>query len=184
MADKGRSTPGPESQSAAEALLPRLYDELRAQAARYLKRERSDHTLSPTALVHEAFVRLVGIPGAAVVDDTHFAALAAGAMRRALVDHARARAAAKRRPEEGVIRLDTGVSFTPRRESQPVDVLAIHEALERLSTLHERQSRLVELRFFGGMTTAQAASALGISLPTAEADWRMARTWLHRELSR
>jgi RNA polymerase sigma factor (TIGR02999 family) len=165
-----------------ESLLPRLYDELRAQAARYLNHERPNHTLSPTALVHEAYARLAA--GTPINDDIHFKALAATAMRRALVDHARARAAAKRSPQEGFVGLDTGVALSSSEQAKPVDVLALHEALERLAALHERQSRLVELRFFGGLTTEQAAQALEISLATAEADWRMARTWLHRELSR
>jgi RNA polymerase sigma-70 factor, ECF subfamily len=176
--------PGAGKQERAEALLPGLYADLRAQAARLLKGERANHTLSPTALVHEAYVRLSGGGGADIKDEVHFAALAATAMRRALVDHARARRAAKRRPGDGMVRLDSGASLTPRERAEPVDVLALHGALEELATLHARQARLVELRFFGGLSTAQAAGALGISLATAESDWRMARTWLHRELSK
>lgn len=182
MAPDPQDSPRPERSASPEALLPQLYDDLRMQAARLLKRERADHTLSPTALVHEAYVRLRGL--SEVRDRVHFAALAATAMRRALVDHARARAAAKRRPEDGLLRLDTGVGWAPQDEARPVDVMALHEALEKLAVLHERQARLVELRFFGGLSTAEAAESLGVSLATAEADWRMARTWLHRELSR
>lgn len=176
--------PSPARPMPADALLPRLYEDLRAQAARLLRHERAGHTLSPTALVHEAYGRLAGGAGAEVSDPVQFAALAAAAMRRALVDHARAPGAAKRRPREGLIRLDSGVGLSARGEAAPVDLLDLHAALEKLQQLHERQARLVELRFFGGLSTAQAAAALEISLATAEADWRMARTWLHRELSR
>ena len=181
MADARPRAHGPD-RGGSGSLLTRLYDDLRAQAARLLRNERADHTLSPTALVHEAYMKLAGGAGE-VKDSVHFAALASTAMRRALVDHARARAAAKRRPEDGVLRLDSGLALTPRSPTRPIDVLALHQALETLASLHQRQARLVEMRFFGGLTTAQAAAALDISLATAEADWRMARTWLHRELS-
>jgi RNA polymerase sigma-70 factor (ECF subfamily) len=164
---------------AAEQLFPLVYDELRALAARCLRRERADHTLQPTALVHEAYLKLVDQAAVAGKGREHFVGIAARAMRQVLVDHARRHSAAKRGGGRRRIMLDSSVAS---EKQDPVDLLALDEALERLSALDERQGRIVELRFFGGLTTKEAAELLGVSLSTVEADWRMARAWLHRAL--
>lgn len=164
---------------AAEQLFPLVYDELRALAARCLRHERADHTLQPTALVHEAFLKLVDQAAVAGKGREHFVGIAARAMRQVLVDHARRHSAAKRGGGRRRIMLDS--SFASGQENL-VDLLALDEALEGLSALDERQSRIVELRFFGGLTAKETAALLGVSLSTVEEDWRMARAWLHRAL--
>ena len=170
-------------EQAAARLFVAVYDRLRALAARYLRAERGGHTLQPTALVHEAYLRLVG--GRAVKFDgrTHFFAIAARAMRQVLVDHARGRAAAKRgRDPERVTLADT-LGLVANQEARQLDVLALDDVLRRLERLDPRQARVVELRYFGGLTIAEAAGALGVSTRTVEDDWAMARPWLARELS-
>jgi RNA polymerase sigma factor (TIGR02999 family) len=162
----------------ANPLEPRIYAELRSLAAGYLRGERPGHTLQPTALVHEAFLRLGSLSGCAE-SPARFKALAARTMRNVLVDHARRRAAAKRGGERQRVTLDEGLAFLARGE---LDVLALHEALERFAALDERAARVVELRFFGGLTEPEAAEALGVSLRTVEGDWRMARAWLREAL--
>jgi RNA polymerase sigma factor (TIGR02999 family) len=167
--------------SAVARLLPLVYEDLRAIARRYLDHERSGHTLQPTALVHEAFLRLFGAEGVQPSDRTHFLSVAAVAMRRILVEHARARAADKRGGNERRVTLDSRAAIAGESE---VDVLALDEALQRLAALDERQARVVELRFFGGLSMDEVAALLGVSKRSAEADWTLARTWLHHELSR
>jgi len=167
---------------AATRLLPLVYDQLRALAASYMRRERPDHTLQPTALVHEAFLKLVGVGGAAAARDrTHFLALAARAMRQILVDHVRARRCEKRGGGLDRVTLEDTLGVTGSDGSR-LDLLDLDRALDRLAELDERQSRMVELRFFAGLDGAEVAAALGLSERTVRADWRMARAWLKREL--
>jgi RNA polymerase sigma factor (TIGR02999 family) len=162
-----------------DSLLPLLYEELRAVAAGFLRQERRDHTLQPTALVHEAFLRMKGRGPAELEDPARFRAAAAVAMRRILVDHARARRAGKRGGDLRRVSLDEGWGISRGGE---VEVLALHEALEELAALDERQARVVELRFFGGLGEQEIAAELGVSLRTVEGDWRMARAWLRGKL--
>ncbi len=155
-----------------------------AEAARELQQvvydELTGHTLQPTALVHEAWVRLVGSEGPGPEDRVHFVRVAARAMRNALVDHARAKQAQKRGGGAARAPIDP---LLVAYEENDVDVLVLHEALERLAAVDEQLARLVELRFFAGLTTDQAAPVLGVSVPTVHRRWRMARIWLRRELS-
>jgi RNA polymerase sigma factor (TIGR02999 family) len=162
-----------------EAILPLVYDELRALAASHMRRERSDHTLQPTALVHEAFMRLLRLPEGAVQNRVHFFALAAMAMRRVLADHARRHRAAKR--GGGAARVDLDVADGA---AGPRDVAAddLDAALDDLARLDPRHARIVELRFFGGLSIEETAEVLEISPATVKRDWVLARAWLHREL--
>ncbi|MFO0830228.1 MAG: ECF-type sigma factor [Phycisphaerales bacterium] len=175
---------------AAERLAPVLYDELRALAGVLMQNERAAHTLQPTALVHEAFVRLARPSGGGAVasDRVHFMAIAAKVMRQVLIDHARARRAQKRSGGAAVLTDVTMLEQTPSqpfRGGQPgeLDVLDLDGALEALAREYPRAASVVELRFFGGLSTPDVASVLGISLPTAERDWALARGWLHRRLT-
>jgi RNA polymerase sigma factor (TIGR02999 family) len=166
---------------AADALLTLVYDDLRALAARYMAGERSGHILQPTALVHEAYLRLVEHDRIDWRGKTHFFAMAAIQMRRILVEHAREAVAEKRghRPAR--------VSFADdqRITNQPsLEILAVHEALERLGQRHSRQSEVAELRLFAGLTVKETAHAIGVTEMTVSRDWRVARAWLARELSR
>lgn len=156
-------------------LAPDAYDTLRRIAASYLERERAGHTLQPTALVHEAFIRL---SDGSYADESHFRAAAATAMRRILVDHARARGADKRGGGRLHITLVDGVTA----EEPDIDLLALDEAIRALSGLSARRARVVELRFFGGMTAAEIGATLGIATKTADADWYFARAWLRKRL--
>jgi RNA polymerase sigma factor (TIGR02999 family) len=164
---------------ALDRLAPLVYDELRRQARRQLRGERAGHTLQPTALVHEAFLRLVGQRRAQWQNREQFFAVASRAMRRVLVDHARARMAAKRGDGQTLVVLDEA-----RVPSAPpaVDVLALDQALDRLAAIDPRQARVVELRYFGGLSAPETATALEVSLATVNRDWAMARAWLFREL--
>jgi RNA polymerase sigma factor (TIGR02999 family) len=161
-------------------LLPRVYDAMRQMAGGYIQRERADHTLQPTALVHEAFLKLIDHDGATYEDRRHFMAIAARAMRQILVDYARRRSAAKRGGGLGRVTLDEGLMGA---KSQAVDLVALEDALQELKTLDSRKSQVVELRFFGGMTNQDVAVVLGMSPKTTEADWYMARAFLRRALS-
>jgi RNA polymerase sigma factor (TIGR02999 family) len=170
---------GAGDRSALDALLPVVYAELHRQAERALRRETPGHTLQATALVHEAYLRLVEQDHARWQNRAQFLGVAAHLMRRVLVDHARARHAAKRGGAAEAVTLgDVDVA----REAPGVDVLALHEALERLAGLDPAQARLVELRFFGGLTIEETAEALGISPATVKREWATARAWLRREL--
>ncbi len=166
---------------AAERLLPLVYEELRSLAAGYFRQERPDHTLEPTALVHEAFMRLVDQTAVAWKDRTHFFAVAATAMRHILTDHARKRNAAKRGGNWDRITLDDAV--TPPVESS-IDIVALDNALTKLAALDIRKHRVVELRFFGGLTVDDVAQVLDVSRTTVEGDWRGAKAWLSLELSK
>jgi RNA polymerase sigma-70 factor, ECF subfamily len=164
---------------ALEKVFPIVYDELRALAAVHLGRERRDHTLQPTALVHEAFLKLVDQENQRWQNRAHFLCIAATAMRRILVHHAEARGAAKR----GGDRRRTELLEAESPFDEPAeDLLALDEALRRLEALDPRKSRLVELRFFAGLDEAEAASVLGVSARTVERDWRLAKAWLRKEL--
>jgi RNA polymerase sigma factor (TIGR02999 family) len=168
--------------AAAEPLMDAVYGELRRLARLHLQRERRDHTIPATALVHEAYVRLVDQQRAQWQSRTQFFAVASKVMRRLLVDYARARAASKR-GSGATLSLDdmsADVGGVPAA-GQP-DVLALDRALEKLSQLDARQARLVELRFFGGLTVEEAATVLDIAPITVKRDWALARTWLYREL--
>lgn len=165
---------------ALSELLPLVYEELRRLAEAYFRNERDAHTLQPTALVHEAFVKLAGGGEVRATSRGQFLALAAKAMRNILVDHARARDREKR--GGGWARVTLTVADAKAGADRELDVLALHEALERLSALDERKGRLVELRFFGGLGEREAAEVLGVARSTAAEEWRMARAWLGREL--
>ena len=165
---------------ATEKLIPLVYAELRDLAARHMRRERADHTLQPTALVNEAFLKLVDQRTVTWQNRAHFLGVAAQAMRRILVDHARRRNAAKREGGERVT-LDDAVAVT---EERSLDLMMLDDALTRLAALDERQGRVVELRFFGGLDIEQAAEALGISPATVKRDWLFAKAWLQRELNK
>jgi RNA polymerase sigma-70 factor (ECF subfamily) len=167
--------------SAVERILPAVYDELRERAASYLRRERPGHTLQPTALVHEAYMRLVDQDRIDWRGRAHFLAAASETMRRVLVDHARTRKRHKRGGGAFQVTLDEEVAGAEERD---FDVLAVHEALERLAAVDERQARVVELRFFGGMNLDEIAEVLAISPRTAWGEWRHARAWLTAELAR
>ncbi len=165
---------------AGDRLLPLVYEELRRIAGGFMARERAGHTLQPTALVNEAFIRLAGQKDSAWQSRSHFMSIAAAAMRRVLVDHARARAAEKRGGGKDPLTLREGLIQSPTGD---VDVLALNEALERLTQLNARQGRVVELRFFGGLNVEEAALVLGVSAATVKRDWQHARAWLRRELA-
>lgn len=156
-----------------------LYDELRRIAAAALRRERAEHTLQPTALVHEVYVRLSGTSPGQWQDRAHFIAMAARAMRRVLVDHARARNAVKRGQGGILVSLD-GIDVPAATSA--ADLVVLDATLERLAALDERQARIVELRFFGGLTVEETAAVLEISPRTVKREWQMARAWLQREL--
>lgn len=165
--------------AALDRLTPIVYAELKALAARTLRGEREGHTLQTTALVNEACLRLLGQRGLDPDNRAQFAALAAQAMRRVLVDHARRRAAAKRPTSDQRIAIEE--IDLPEAEA---DLLGLDEALQRLSHISPRQARVVDLKFFAGMELEQIADVLDVARPTVVRDWRMARAWLQRELSR
>ena len=168
------------NQQALDELTPLVYRELRQLAASCLRKERDGHTLQPTALVHEAYLRLVK-PGSLRIESRgHFFALASQLMREILVDHARSRKAGKR---DGGSRLTLDEAAELSR-SNDVDLLALDDALTQLSQMSPRQSRIVELRFFGGLSIAETAEFLEVSHATVEREWSVARTWLYREINR
>ncbi len=167
-------------EKAHERLLPIVYDELRRRATSMMRRESSGHTLQATALVHEAYVRLVKQDRTDWQGRTHFFALASQMMRRVLVDHARGRMRAKRGDGKAHVELDEGAVLSPERDA---DVLALDEALDRLAEVDEQQAKIVVMRFFGGLTVDEVAQALGMSKRAVEAEWTMVKAWLRRELS-
>ena len=166
---------------AAARLLPLVYDELRAVARSQLKRERAGHTLQPTALVHEVWLHFMKGAELDLSNRSHFLAVAGKAMRRLLVDHARTRGAAKRGGGWERITLSEQSGPTPRADVE-VDVVELHDALQRLERLGERLAQVVELRFFGGLTVKETAEVLGVAPVTVEKDWTKAKAWLRREL--
>jgi len=167
-------------QGAIDRLLPLVYDELRSLAGSLMRHERDGHTLQPTALANEAFIRLIDQHSIDWKNRAHFFALAAQAMRRVLVDHARARGAIKRGGDRRRIALaeDAAIGL-----DQLDDLLALDEALHQLARLSERQARVVELRFFGGLSIEETAEMIGVSPRTVKGDWRVSRAWLERELA-
>lgn len=168
-------------QAALDELLPLVYDDLRRQARRYMRGQTPGHTLQTTALVHEAYLRLAGQSAVDWQSRAHFFGVAAKAMRSILVDHARARSAAKRGGSARAITLNDAGKIPGPQIS--VDVLALDDALARLGELDPRKSQLVELRYFGGLGIDEAAAVLGVSPTTVKREWTTARAWLRRELS-
>jgi len=160
--------------------MPLVYDELRRVAQNYLSHERPDHTLQATALVHEAYLKLVNQTSVDWRDRAHFFGLASQMMRHILVDHARRHQAAKRGGLAQRLTLVEAVSFPEKKE---FDLVALDEALTRLAQLDPLQSRIVEMRFFGGLTIEETATALGVSVATVNREWRLAKAWLLRELT-
>jgi RNA polymerase sigma factor (TIGR02999 family) len=171
---------GRGDKEALDKLMPLVYDELRRQAARYLRREQAGHTLQTTALIHEAYVRLVDQRNVQWQNRAHFFGIAAQMMRRILVDHARTKKRAKRGGSDVRISIDDA---TVAVKGQDLDVVALDEALDRLARIDEQQSRVVELRFFSGLSVEETAEVMGISPATVKRDWSMAKAWLHRELT-
>lgn len=167
---------------ALDALLPLVYDELHRQAARFLRNERREHTLQPTALINEAYIKLIDSADINWQGRTHFFAIAATQMRRVLVDHARAKHRMKRGGDDIRIPLEeVNVAVSARAD---VDLIALDEALDRLAERDEQQERVVELRYFSGLSLEETAEVLQISRATVARDWEAARAWLHRELTR
>jgi RNA polymerase sigma-70 factor (ECF subfamily) len=165
----------------AEAkLIPLVYAELRRLAAHYLRGERADHTLQPTALVHEAYIRMTKLHDLDWQSRSHFFATAAIVMRRILVDYARAQQANKREAFRDAISLEGALVVSPGRSPE---LIALDEALDRLAKLDARRSRIVELRFFGGLSEEETGAVLGISERTVKRDWRIAKAWLYNEIN-
>jgi len=167
---------------ALDALLPLVYTELHRQASRYLRRERSDHTLQTTALIHEAYMKLVDQREVNWQNRTHFFGIAAQMMRRILVDYARQRHRAKRGGIAEDLPLEEAALVVS--EERSVDLVALDEALTRLAEFDERQARIVELRYFSGLTIEETAEVLRISPATVKSDWNVAKAWLRHEITR
>jgi RNA polymerase sigma factor (TIGR02999 family) len=172
---------GQGNQEAREALIPLVYDELRRVARRHLRRERPDHTLQSAALVHEAYLRLVQHEAPEWQNRAHFFGVAAQLMRHILVDHARNRLAAKRGAGITRLTLNPEIALPQKRE---VDVVALDDALHKLAGLDTQSCRIVELRFFGGLSIEETATVLGISAATVSRDWTTSRAWLQREIKK
>ncbi len=172
---------GNGDRSAANRLMPLIYDELHGLAARYMQREAPGHTLQTTALVHEAYLRLIDQSRVDWKGRAHFFAVAAEMIRRVLIDHARQRRAAKRGGSAHRVTLTDSIGAC---EQEQVDLLALDEALNELSALNDRHRQVVELRFFGGLSIDETAHILDVSPQTVRSDWRMARAWLREFLDR
>jgi RNA polymerase sigma-70 factor (ECF subfamily) len=168
-------------QDALAKLVPLVYDEMRRLAAGYMRRERPDHTLQATALVNEAYMKLVQQPTPNWKNRAHFFGVAAQIMRHILVDHARGHASEKRGGGKRPVPLEEAFVFTPEKS---LELLRLDASLQRLAELDSRQARIVELRFFGGLTVEEAADVLGVSPKTVKRDWSMAKAWLHGDLKR
>jgi RNA polymerase sigma-70 factor (ECF subfamily) len=166
--------------AARDALIPLVYDELRRLAGHFLASQRSAHTLQSTALVHEAYLRLAGRDDVRWENRAHFFAVAAQLMRRILVDHARKRNAAKRGPQHLTLMVEESVDLPARRE---LDLVVLNDALNTLATLDQRQSQIVELRFFGGLSIEDTSRVLQMSPSTVKREWAIARAWLFAEMS-
>ena len=166
--------------AALEQLIPAVYQELRRMADHYLRGEDSGHSLQPTALVHEAYLRLIDQTKVEWQNRAHFFGVAAQMMRRILIDHAKAKHRVKRGGTAVKVMLDENVNFTQERASE---LLALDDALQTLARMDERKSRIVELRYFGGLTVEETAQVLGISDKTVMRDWNLAKAWLYRELT-
>ena len=171
---------GAGTDDAHERLMPLVYAELRRLARHYLRKERSGHTLQPTALVHEAYLKLIDQTRVSWQNRAHFYGVAAQLMRRILVDHARAASAEKRGGDATRFALDE--AHFQLRQQKSVDLIALDEILRRLARLDPRKSRVVEMRFFGGLREDEIAECLGVSTKTVTRDWKMAKLWLYSEL--
>jgi len=167
------------NRSAESKLMPLIYHELRRLAARYMAQERTDHTLQPTALVHEAYLRVIDQRHVKWQNRAHFFGVAAQQMRRILVDHARAHRSKKRGGSQEKVALDEALIYSRDKSGE---LLAVDEALSRLAERDARQARIVELRFFVGLTEEESAEVLGISARTVKRDWNVARAWLYKEI--
>lgn len=167
------------NESAAEKLIPVVYGELRRLASHYMRRERADHTLQATALVHEVFLKLVEQRSVDWQGRAHFFGIAAQLMRRILIDHARGHLRNKRGGGARPVPLDEALAFAPEQSSH---LVRLDESLQRLAKLDPRQAKIVELRFFAGLTVDQTADVLGISAKTVKRDWSVAKAWLHGDL--
>lgn len=168
-----------DDEGAAAKLIPLVYDELRRLARSYMTRERPDHTLQATALVHEAYLKLVEQRSVQWQSRAHFFGIAAQLMRRILIDHARGHLREKRDGGQRAISMDDALAFAPE---QSMELLRLDESLERLAKMDARQAKIVELRFFGGLTVEQTAELMGISEKTVKRDWSVAKAWLHGDL--
>ncbi len=166
---------------AAERLFPLVYDELKKQARRYLSGERVEHTLQPTALVHEAYLKMVDQTVLSAENRAHFFAIASRVMRQILVDHARAHNAEKRGGAAQRFSIEDIENVLPAQSA--ADLLELDEALQKLEALDERKSRVVDMRFFGGLNESEIAEVLGVGEKTVRRDWQFAKLWLLRELS-
>lgn len=169
--------------AAFDALVPLVYDELKKQARRYLRRERGNHTLQTSALVHEAYIRLVEPRELEIQNRMHFFAVSATLMRQILVDHARTKNRMKRGGAAENLSLREEI-LPSSEQGDGIDILALDEALTRLAGTDAQQTKIVELRYFGGLTVEETAQVLQISPATVKRDWAMAKAWLHRELTR
>ena len=167
-------------EAAADKLMPLVYDELRRRAGHYIRAQPVGHTLQATALIHEAFLKLVGQPERPWQDRTHFVAVAAQAMRQVLVDYARSKNSEKRAGQHHRVSFDEGIVVTDDRAGE---LVRLDDALHQLAKIDPRKSRVVVLRYFGGLSNEEVAGVLNISAVTVIRDWRMARTWLRRELT-
>ena len=170
------------NQTAWDKLMPLVYDELRRQASRYLRNERSGHTLQTTALIHEAYLKLLGNNQIEWQNRNHFFALASTAMRRILVDYARERHREKRGGLAENLPLDEALQISANEKS--VDLIALDEALNRLAKLDARQAQVVELRYFSGLSNDETAEVLGVSNATVRLDWNLAKAWLKQEITK
>ena len=171
---------GNGNQAALDRLMPVVYTGLRQLAHQYMRRERPGHTMQTTALIHEAYLRLVDQNQVRWQHQAHFFGIAARLMRQILIEHARSRTRAKRGGGVGTISLDEAAIVSQARATE---LLALDDALERLATIDPRKSRVVELRFFGGLSVEEAAIVLNVAPNTVLRDWRLAKAWLHREIS-
>ncbi len=167
--------------SATEELFPLVYDQLRILASRHLASERIGHTLQPTALVNEAYLRLVGPEDVTWENRAHFFGAAAQAIRRILIEHARSRGRAKRGGDAERVALE---DFEGQTQGATLDILDLHDSLQRLESMDATKARVVELRYFGGLSLDETARMLGVSVPTVSRHWEFARAWLHRDMTR
>ena len=176
---------GEGDREALEALVPRVYDELHRQAHRYLRGERHNHTLQTSALINEAYIRLAGQKDVQWQNRTHFFGIAASIMRRILVDYARAQQRVKRGGNDEELPLDVALSVVAEmtNEQTKIDLILLNNALDKLSEIDERQARIVELRYFSGLTLEETAQVLDVSEMTVKRDWNVAKAWLRREIT-
>jgi len=167
------------NRSAESELIPLVYDELRRIAARFMKQERPDHTLQATAVVHEAYLKLVKQQNVSWQSKAHFLAVAASVMRRVLLDYARSHGREKRGGAHADLPLDEALVFCRQRSDELIE---LDQALSRLAEVDQRQNQVVELRYYGGLTVEETAAVLGVSPKTVKREWSVARAWLHREI--